>query len=350
MARTDERRGGKGRKGDKGAGGAVGAAGVGSAQIEERVSALESEPEVKTSENPRFHPIRRLTHLWHYREILVNLTRKEVKVKYTSSVLGTAWSMLNPLMYLLVFTFVFEVVLKSGIPNFPIYLLSGLLAWNVFSGALTLSARSVVDNANFVKKVYFPREILPLSSVGATLFDFLLQGIVLIAFMILMRYFDYLGWNLLLLPLSMIALVLFTVSLSLWVGALNVKYRDTQHLLNLALLTWFWLTPIVYPMGFVQKEFLHTRFGETGLLVYLIVNPMASIISGFQRALYGAVFPYSHQLASSGAPTNRAHILLNVSIGEQAALLGIAIGNSLLLILVFWRSFFRQAGDFAEEL
>src|SRR6476661_10266844 len=128
--------------------------GVGGDDVEVQVSHLETEPEVRTSENPKFHPIRRLRHLWSYREILVNLTRKEVKVKYTSSVLGTAWSMLNPLMYLLVFTFVFEVVLKSGIPNFPIYLLSGLLAWNLFSGSLTLSARSVVENANLVKKVY----------------------------------------------------------------------------------------------------------------------------------------------------------------------------------------------------
>lgn len=330
MATTDERRG---------------------AEVEERVSSLESEPEVKTSETPKLHPIRRFRELWHYREILVNLTRKEIKVKYTSSVLGTAWSMLNPLMYLLVFTFVFEVVLKSGIPNFPIYLLSGLLAWNLFSGSLTLSARSVVENANLVKKVYFPREVLPLASVGATTFDFLLQGIVLIAFMVVETYFDYFGLNLLLLPLSMLALLLFSIALSLWVGALNVKYRDTQHLLNLALLTWFWLTPIVYPMGFVQKEFLHTRFGENGLFVYLVLNPMATIISGFQRALYGAVFPYSKQLAQNpDAKTHRAHILLNVSLGELTALLGISIALSLLLILVFWRSFFRQAGDFAEEL
>src|SRR6478672_8968631 len=182
--------------------------GIGGDDVEGQVqvSHLESEPEVRTSENPKFHPIRRLRHLWTYREILVNLTRKEVKVKYTSSVLGSAWSMLNPIMYLVVFSFVFQVVLKSGIPNFPIYLLSGLLAWNVFSGSLTLSARSVVENANLVKKVYFPREILPLASVGATVFDFLLQGIVLIAFMALERYTEFLGLNLLLLPLSMVAL------------------------------------------------------------------------------------------------------------------------------------------------
>lgn len=329
MARTEERRGGKGPD-----------------DPEERVSALETEPEVKTSETPKLHPVRRFKELWHYREILVNLTRKEVKVKYTSSVLGSAWSMLNPIMYLVVFSFVFQVVLKSGIPNFPIYLLSGLLAWNVFSGSLTLSARSVVENANLVKKVYFPREILPLASVGATVFDFLLQGIVLIAFMAIARYTEFLGVNLLLLPLAMVALLLFTTALSLWVGALNVKYRDTQHLLNLALLTWFWLTPIVYQMGLVQDRLANSRFGDSAVVAYFILNPMATIIAGFQRALYGVVAPRT----ATFHPVKDGTVLLNVTIGEQAVLLGIVCAISILLILVFWRFFFRQAGDFAEEL
>jgi ABC-2 type transport system permease protein len=331
MARTEERAGSEGGSGD---------------DVEVHVSHLESEPEVRTSENPKLHPIRRLRELWTYREILVNLTRKEVKVKYTSSVLGTAWSMLNPLMYLLVFTFVFEVVLKSGIPNFPIYLLSGLLAWNLFSGSLTLSARSVVDNANLVKKVYFPREILPLASIGASIVDFLLQGIVLIAFMGIERYFGNLGWGLILLPLSMIALLLFTTALALWVGALNVKYRDTQHLLNLALLTWFWLTPIVYPMGSLQFRLQHTRFRNPLVLVYLLLNPMASIIAGFQRALYGVVYPAQYAIKNP----NQGTLLLNTSLLGQAALLGVICVISMVLILVFWRVFFRQAGDFAEEL
>src|SRR6266511_2586956 len=93
------------------------------------------------------------------RQILANLVRKEVKVKYKSSVLGVAWSMLNPVLYLAVFTLVFSVVLRNGLPHFPVYLLSGLLAWNLFSASLGMAARSVVDNANVVTKVYFPREI-----------------------------------------------------------------------------------------------------------------------------------------------------------------------------------------------
>src|SRR5438034_9482616 len=117
-------------------------------------------PIVRTSEPPRFHLVGRIRELARTREILGNLVRKEVKVKYKSSVLGVAWPMLNPILYLAVFTLVFSVVIHQGVPDFPIYLLSGLLAWQTFSTAQSLAARSVVDNSNLVTKVYFPREIL----------------------------------------------------------------------------------------------------------------------------------------------------------------------------------------------
>src|SRR6266496_6494849 len=149
---------------------------------------------VRTSEPPRLQPLSRLREIAGDREILANLVRKEVKVKYKSSVLGAAWSMLNPILYLAVFSLVFTVVLKNNIPHFPVYLLSGLLAWNLFATALTLGARSSVDNANLITKVYFPRELLPLASVGTALVDFVLQGIVLVAFMAFSRSVVA-GWN-----------------------------------------------------------------------------------------------------------------------------------------------------------
>src|SRR2546430_1748663 len=132
---------------------------------------------VQTSEPPRLRPVARVRELARDREILGNLVRKEVKVKYKSSVLGAAWSMLNPILYLAVFSLVFTVVLRNDVPSFPVYLLSGLLAWNLFSSSLSLSVRSVVDNSMLVTKVYFPREILPLASIGTALYDFLLQAL-----------------------------------------------------------------------------------------------------------------------------------------------------------------------------
>src|SRR6266496_2682434 len=180
---------------------------------------------VRTSEPPRLQPLSRLREIAGDREILSNLVRKEVKVKYKSSVLGAAWSMLNPILYLAVFSLVFKVILQNDIPQFPVYLLSGLLAWNLFANSLSLAVRSVVDNANLVTKVYFPREILPFASIGSALVDFGLQAIVLVVFMLALRAFVG-GVNLLLLPLAFVALLAFTGALSLWVAALNVRYRD----------------------------------------------------------------------------------------------------------------------------
>jgi ABC-2 type transport system permease protein len=293
--------------------------------------------EIRTSEPSRFRPLARLRELVASREILGNLVAKEVKVKYKSSVLGAAWSMLNPILYLAVFSLVFTVVLRNDIPDFPVYLLSGLLAWNLFSSALSLSSRSVVDNANLVTKVYFPREILPLASVGAVGVDFLLQGLVLIVFMGIFTV-GHFGVNLLLLPLSLVALLALTSALSLWVAGLNVRYRDTQHLLNLALLAWFWLTPIVYPSSFVHQELAERSvFGISLLNVYL-ANPMAAIVFGFQRALYGVVSPEGNQ------------VLFPVSVGWLALLIGAVAAGSLILVALAWRTFFHLSGDFAEEL
>src|SRR5437764_8280119 len=270
------------------------------------------ELEIHTSEDVRPRVWRRLKELYQHREILMNLVRKEIKVKYTSSFLGAAWSMLNPLLFLAVFTLVFGVVLRNQTPHFPIYLLSGILAWNLLSTSLSLSARSVVDNANLVKKVYLPREILPLASVGASVFDFLLQAIVLGIFMGVQTYIVA-GLNLLLLPLSLVALLLFTSALSLWVGALNVRYRDTQHLLNIGLLTWFWFTPIVYTSGFLQLKLLHHG---VGLWLAYLANPMADIVFGFQRALYGKVRYWDHGLHKN------VRQLVSFSVGFEAIVIG----------------------------
>ena len=294
---------------------------------------------IHTSEPPRLHPIHRLRELWGVREILGNLVRKEVKVKYTSSVLGALWSLLNPILYLAVFSLVFALVLRNNIPHFAVYLLSGLLAWNLFAASLGLAARSVVDNANLVTKVYFPREILPFASFGAAGVDFVLQMLVLLAYMAVIRY-PFLGANLLLLPLSLIGLCAFTVAMALWVAALNVRYRDTQHLLNIGLTLWFWLTPIVYPSGFVYQTLLGGDHPKPLLWDLFLANPMAVIVMGFQRALYATPQP-----AGADAP-----VLPPVSLEWLALVVGAVAVGSIVLMVLAWRTFFHMSGDFAEEL
>src|SRR3954452_2926412 len=295
---------------------------------------------VRTSEPPRLHAFARAREIWHFREILLNVVRKEVKVKYVSSVLGALWSMLNPTVYLVVFGIVFTLVLPARIPAFPVFILSGLLAWNVFSASVNVATRSIIDNSNLVRKVYFPREVLPLSAIGASLVDFVMQGLVLIAFMILFRY-PFHPLNLLLLPLSTLDLLVFTAAICLLVSSLNVRHRDTQHFLNVLLLVWFWVTPIVYPPGLIQQNAgNHGLFGIDLFHLYLL-NPMADIVFGFQRALYGTV--------TTVVDGQQVQVLASGSVAWYAMLLVAVSVFSLGLLYAAWRLFFRLSGDFAEQ-
>ena len=287
----------------------------------------------RTSEEPKLRPIRRARELAGYREILLNLVRKELKVKYTASVLGAVWSLLNPVVFLAVFSFVVAVT-GNALPHYPVYLLSGLLAWNLFSNSLLQGARSVVDNGNLVKKVYFPREILPLASIGVTLVDFVLQSAVLLLFMLVTGY-DFPLQMVWMYPLSIVTLLAFTLAMTLWVAGLNVRYRDVQHLLNLGLLVWFWLTPIVYQGALVQK-YLSEK--SPVLWDLFLLNPLATIVFGFQRSLYGVVSP------------NGQRVLPDVSLAWLAGMLFLVLAGSLLLLAYTWRLFFHLSGDFAEEL
>lgn len=225
---------------------------------------------------------RRMQAVWRYRELLVGLIRKELKVKYKDSSLGFFWSMLNPAMYLAVFYVVFQVILGSGIPYFAIYLLSGLLAWNLFSGSLTAATGSIVNNGSLVNKVYFPREILPLSTVGANVVHFCLQTLVLLTALVVFQYgvaLEYI-W---LVPPAMIVLLLLTSGLAILFSALNVYARDLQHLLELVLLAWFWMTPIVYAWQLPAD-----KLSERGLSsAVTLVNPVTSVVITLQRAIYG---------------------------------------------------------------
>jgi ABC-2 type transport system permease protein len=280
---------------------------------------------------------RRSRELWAYREILVNLVRKELKVKYTASVLGAVWSLLNPVVFLAVFTFVVKVM-GNQTPHYPVYLLSGLLAWNLFSVALGNGVRSVIDNGNLVKKVAFPREILPLSVVGVALVDFVLQSLVLLLFMIVSGY-GFTAPAMILYPLSFVTLMVFTTATVLWVSAMNVRYRDVQHLVGLTLLVWFWMTPIVYQGGLVQERLTSPTAPFTPHLFQLyLLNPLTPIIAGFQRALYATVQP------------DGVHVLFDVSVAWLVGVIGLVLAACLVLLYATWRLFFHLSGDFAEQL
>ncbi|HRA34984.1 MAG TPA: ABC transporter permease, partial [Acidimicrobiales bacterium] len=215
-------------------------------------------PALEVSKRPRPH--QRVRHLWQYRELVGNLTRKELKVKYKNSVLGFAWSLLNPLMYLVVFSLVFGEVLDVNIPYYGLFFLSGLLAWNLFSTGLSAGTSSIVANAQLVTKVWFPRESLVIASILAAMVHFLLQSLVLIGALLAFQRMPAVEF----LPvfvLGLVVLVLFCTALAIALSAINVYLRDTQHLLEVALLAWFWLSAVAYSYGMVAKK-LVTRFGE----------------------------------------------------------------------------------------
>ena len=281
----------------------------------------------------------RLRELFGHREVLVNLVRKDLKVKYTASVLGAVWSLLNPVVFLAVFSFV-VAVLRVNIPEFPVFLLSGLLAWNFLANALQAGSRSVIDNANLVKKMAFPREILPLSAVGVALFDLVLQSAVLVLFIAVYPGHGFHVPELALYPLAIVTLVVFATALTFWVAALNVRYRDVGHLLNLALLVWFWATPIVYQGWLVQSKLETIAIAGLDAWVLYLMNPVAVIVLGFQRALYAIVVP---------GPGEQP-ILPLMSLGTVTVALLAVLAVSTLLLFLAWRSFFGRSGDFAEEL
>ncbi len=277
--------------------------------------------------------IRRAVQVWEYRELLGNLVRKELKVKYKNSILGFVWSLLNPALYLVVFYIVFQLILGSSIEKFPIFLLCGLIPWNFFSAAVSAGCTGISGNASLVVKVWFPREILPLSAVGAAFVHYVLQSAVLIAALLLFRWTPAWEYLPLLIP-ALIAMAIFVVTMAIFLSAVNVYLRDTQHLLELALLAWFWLTPIVYPF-----ELVANKMGAYASL-YLL-NPMTSVVITYQRALY------NRTETSAKPPTP---ILPNEPpIWYLRNLMLVIVASSVLLWVALW-IFGRLEDNFAEEI
>lgn len=252
------------------------------------------------------------------------------------------WSLARPLFLLLVYWLIFGKFLRAGIPDFAFYLFSGLVAWDLFGSALSGATTSIVGNAGLIKKVYFPREIFPLATIGAGLVHFVLQLVVLFAVLTAFG-FDYLGPNLLLLPIAIVALVMFLVAMSLFMAAANVYLRDVQHLIEVFLLFWFWLTPIVYPINTALGSLAKQSILGIKLSTIYLLNPMANVVIGFQRAIY-------RKTVVIDAGGNPVQTLYQASYGGYLARLGAVIAFSAALIWLAQRVFAKAQGNFAQEL
>jgi ABC-2 type transport system permease protein len=300
----------------------------------------------------------RVGELWRARELFFFLVRKEIKVKYKNSVLGFLWSMLNPALTLAVFYVLFTFFLPNHIPTFVIYMFSAMLVWNLFQTAVLTGTSSVVSNAAIVKKVAFPREILALSSVGSAFMFFLFQSVVLLAFMV--AFWHRPDWNIiwLLIP-ALAAITVFAAALAVFLSAVNVYLRDTQHLVEVLLLAWFWAIPGIYAFSGTVHDGLEKhsilRIPGTHLIWLYFANPVTPIVMSFQRVFYNVVHPLS--TAVTKLPSGKS-VHLPIPHGVMASY-GIhwyvasdlaVLGVSLALLLGAMVVFGRLEGNFAEEL
>jgi len=232
--------------------------------------------------------VRAAKELWEYRELIYNLVLRDLKVRYKNSFLGVIWSWLNPLLMMIVFTFVFSILRGESMRDFHIFVLSALLPWNFFSGAVMGGIHSITGNGHLIKKVYFPREILPIATVLSSLVNFLIALPVLFI-LALISGVPLNPW-MLLLPIPILVETLFALGIVLVLSTLEVFYRDTHMLMEVAMQAWFFLTPIFYPVEQLPQQVL--LLGQVIIRRRLIfwVNPMASIVNTYQDILYRGAF------------------------------------------------------------
>jgi len=250
---------------------------------------------------------------FEHRELLYNLVEREIKIRYKQSVLGILWVIIQPLFMMIIFTVVFSHFAKiqsDGIP-YPIFSYCALLPWYFFSGALSTAVPSIVNNADLVRKIYFPREIFPLASILAAGVDFLVASVLFA----LMLFFYHIGlsWMALwVIPLMLIQII-FTVALALAASALNVRFRDVRYVFTFLLQIWMYVSPVIYPLSAVPEN----------IKGIYILNPMSILIDGYRKVLL---------------------------IGQAPNLKYVAIATliSLLLFIFSYLYFKKTEGDFAD--
>ena len=255
-----------------------------------------------------------LRDLWTYRELVFFMIWRDIKVRYKQTLLGAAWAVIQPLMTMIIFNFLFNNVAKvptDGIP-YPIFSYTALLPWGLFTTALNQASRSLTSNHNMITKIYFPRLVLPVASVLAGLVDFAIAFLILIGLMFYYKVTP--AWGVLwALPFFLLLAVVTALGVALWLSAINVKYRDVNYALPFITQFWLFVTPVAYSASIISEKWK---------LVYSL-NPMAGVVNGFRWALLGA------------------------GRGPDAAL-WVSVGISLLLLvsgLIYFRNMERTFAD-----
>jgi lipopolysaccharide transport system permease protein len=214
-----------------------------------------------------------------HKYLLIQLIQREIKARYKQSIIGYFWVILNPLAQMMVYTFVFSIIFRfpTDIP-YPLFLLAALLPWTLLQGTISVATNSLVVNDILLKKVAFPREIIPYSVIFSKLIDFSFSSMIFIGMML--WYQVPISLNILyFFPIFIIQMILMT-GISLMLSTFNLFYRDIQYLTNLLLMIWMYLTPVVYPLSMVPSEYVW----------FYKLNPMVGIIEGYRAALFNSQF------------------------------------------------------------
>jgi lipopolysaccharide transport system permease protein len=260
-----------------------------------------------------------LKSIWAYRGFVMGSVRREFQLKYRNSMLGAAWTVINPLAMIFVYTVIFSKVMQAKLPGetgsfaYSIYVCAGLLSWGLFTEIVTRTQTVFLENANLLKKLSFPRPCLPIITVLNAMLNFAIVFSLFSIFLVLTGNFP--GWSYLALAPVLAILITFSVGLGIMLGVLNVFFRDVGLLFNIVLQFWFWFTPIVYPTSILPGF-------ARGMLVY---NPMAGIIAAGQHILVAKQWP------------------------DWSSLLPVSI-LALALCLFSWRLFRKRSGEMVDEL
>jgi lipopolysaccharide transport system permease protein len=251
--------------------------------------------------------------LYQYRELLKTNVQKEIRGKYKGAWLGVLWSYLNPLLMLVVYSLVFSKIMRIQIPNYTMFLFTALIPWTFFTTTISQGSLSIVNNGNILKKVFFPREIIPISVVTSNMVNFLISCLIMLVFIFVTGL--GISWYILLFPLVLLTQYILLLGITFITSSLTVYARDLEHIISVILLVLFYGTPIVYSMDMVPATVRNL----------FLINPMTSIVTAYRDVLFYKQMPNMY-------------------------VLGIMISISLVLLFVGIAIFRKLQKNFAEEL
>jgi len=250
--------------------------------------------------------------IYNYRELLKTNVRKEIRGRYKNSILGVMWSFLNPLLQLAVYSVIFGALLAGGDPTYHIYICVALIPWTYFTTSITQSAFTIIGNGNIIKKVYFPREILPISVVTSGAINFVISTLIILAFVIFSPV--GLSWYILLYPFILLIQYILLLGIGFIVSSITVYFRDLEHIIGIVLMAAFYGTPIVYKLEQLPAN----------LQIIMQINPMTHLINAYRDIFY-------------------YHQMPNMTV------LGILLAISIILLIVGYFIFKKLQKGFAEE-